>query len=337
MGISQLQNFNGYLLIGLISGLVLFATFMLLIPAFTLLLTIVAQYTRDYRWHILGYSILLAFSRRNTRIYLQRGWAYLQQEDYLHALHDCNRAIMLSPQNGLAYNNRAAVYIKLKEYQKALKDSERFVELQPGIRQSFYNRALAHFYMQEYAAAIKDFDQTLLLDPEYANAYHNRGCAYIGLGNLQAAYQDFVESWLLDPDDISHSWMMEWCKLCLGKQDPEMAEHLEQRAAEDKATVLAMICCGVACWLRESFVEAEQLLEQAIVLASDSEDAHFWLGMTYATLGRDNDAAVAIQQAVRYGLLPGLLQPLQILKEKRPEFFQNYAVTLLQEQTRQDH
>ena len=69
-------------------------------------------------------------------------------------------------------------------------------------------------------------------------------------------------------------------------------------------------------------------LERAIPLEL-KEDAYFWKGIVCAFMGRDEEAAAALKQALDWGV-PALLQaPLHWLKEDRAGFYEDYVVPLL--------
>jgi tetratricopeptide (TPR) repeat protein len=106
-----------------------------------------------------------------------------------------------------------------------------------------------------------------------------------------------------------------------------MAQRLEALAEIDPKDYIAYVCRGVALWIRGDFVGALAELERAIPLELD-EDAYFWKGIVCASLGRDEEAAAALKQALDWGV-PALLQtPLDWLREDRPEFYERYVVGL---------
>ncbi|HVB62335.1 MAG TPA: tetratricopeptide repeat protein, partial [Ktedonobacteraceae bacterium] len=90
-------------------------------------------------------------------------------------------------------------------------------------------------------------------------------------------------------------------------------------------------CKGVACWIRGNYDEALAALQQSIAEKPNQEDAHFWQGMAYASLGRDEEARAAIERALQTPFPPLLLAPLRWFEQDRPDFYTAYVAPLLQE------
>ena len=120
-----------------------------------------------------------------------------------------------------------------------------------------------------------------------------------------------------------------WSGMCYNRPDLEVIEQLEIIAATDPENPVAFVCRGVARWLRRDFEEALQELEQAIQVAPEEWDAYFWKGMTYASLGQDEQAIAAIEQSLALGLPPILLTPLRWFEQDRPDFYQQYVLPLM--------
>jgi hypothetical protein len=51
--------------------------------------------------------------------------------------------------------------------------------------------------------------------------------------------------------------------------------------------------------------------------------------MTYASLGRDEEATTAIEKALELELPPILLTPLRWFEQDKPDFYQKYVVPLM--------
>jgi tetratricopeptide (TPR) repeat protein len=108
-----------------------------------------------------------------------------------------------------------------------------------------------------------------------------------------------------------------------------MAERLETIAGTNPQHYTAYVCRGAAKWLCGQIEEALSELEQAIAIHPKVEDAHFWKRMVCASIGRDEEAIVAIERALELELLPILLTPLHWFEQDKPEFYERYAAPLL--------
>ena len=68
---------------------------------------------------------------KDSSAYCNRGYIYLQMNQYQKALDDYNKAIELDPNNSTAYHNRGYIYNELKEYQKAIDECSKALSLIP--------------------------------------------------------------------------------------------------------------------------------------------------------------------------------------------------------------
>ncbi len=120
-----------------------------------------------------------------------------------------------------------------------------------------------------------------------------------------------------------------WIDKCLQRDDAEVIKQLETLVAADQPQYIALICQGVVSWFSGSFDQALSKLEQAITLEPERWDVHFWKGMAYASVEQDEEAAKEVKQALTLGLPPVLLAPLSWFAQTRQEFYEKYALLLL--------
>lgn len=284
----------------------------------------------NYQQAIQDYDRAIELGSSSVKAYLNRGLTYHKLEDNERALQDYKQALMLDSDHLPAYLAIGAIYFQKRNYYPALVAYQRAVELQVDNAGVYYICGVIYYLLKEYDQAVEHSDQTLVFKPDDANTYHLRGAAYLGLGNVQQALVDLVKSQELEPASASHGWMVAWTKMIDTRPDVQMAQWLEQIAERDRASAMAYVCKGVACWIRGNYDEALAAFEQSIAKRSEQEDAYFWQGMTYASLGRDEEARAAIERALQEPFPPLLLSPLRWFAQDRPEFYASYAAPLLQ-------
>ncbi len=192
-----------------------------------------------------------------------------------------------------------------------------------------YNRGYIYYKLKEYRLAIADFNRVIEQIPNFSCAYKFRGEAYLGLRDIQQARSDCKHSWELSSAHVDHGWMMQWIEMCLEKPNVEMMNRLESIAEAEPKDYNAYLCRGTAMSLRGDFQQAIVEIDQAISLESEKWGAHFWKGMNLASLGDDEEAVAEIEQALLLDMPPILLSPLRWLEQERPEFYQKYALPLL--------
>ena len=283
---------------------------------------------KNYELAIVDFTRAIELDPHLSWTFSSRGEAYCRIKEYKKAIDDLDRAIELDSEDVNAYSNRGLARFNLREYEQAISDYTRAIELDAKDAWSYNNRGLSYYYQKEYERAIQDCSKAIELNALFGCAYDNRGTIYLAMNNLEQARSDILTGWKLTPTHISHGWSVEWSAMCLARPDVRMAERLEVLAQIDSEDYIAYVCRGVALWIRGDFEGALQQLERAISLEM-KEDAYFWKGIVCASMGRDDEAASALKQAIAWGV-PVLLQvPLNWLKEDRPEFYEQYIALLL--------
>ena len=285
---------------------------------------------KDYARAIADYDDAIQLDPNLAMAYNNRGLAYYALKDYARAIADYEHAIQLDPKYAMAYYNRGNAYYALKDHARAITDYDHALQLDPNYTDAYYNRGLAYHNLKDYARAIADYEHAIELDPNDAMAYYNRGLAYLWVKDGQRARADFQRSSELDVTDVNAPWMAEWAGMDKERAGVEVAERLEQIATIDSQDYVAYVCRGVALGLRGKLAEGLTDLEQALSLDPGMWDAYFWKGMIYAYQGRYSAAIEAIEKALEVRLPPVLLMPLYWLERDRPDFFREYARSLLE-------
>jgi len=122
--------------------------------------------------------------------YFNRGLLFANQEKYLEAIKDWNKAIRLYPQFVAAYNNRGLANFYIGKLDEAFADYAKTIELDPRYTVAYSNRAIAHERNGDYTEAICDYGQAIELDPRDPIAYGKRASAYERIGELEKARLD---------------------------------------------------------------------------------------------------------------------------------------------------
>jgi tetratricopeptide (TPR) repeat protein len=284
-----------------------------------------------YRQAIEDCNQALELNSNYARAYFHRSIAYSRLHEFQAAIEDCNQAHILDPRDSWAYIQRGTIYRELKDYQQAFEDFEIAIELNPNEAWAYAQRGITYSILKQYEAALADFNRTIELNPKYARIYGRRGFIYLVLNDITQAQSNYARSWEQDSTLIHFGWMAEWTSMCQSTPDLRMAERLEIIASSDPEAHASFVCRSVAMWLRQYYNEALVLLEQAIQVGPDDWgwDSSFWKGMTYASLGRDEEAIAAVERSLELELPPILLTPLCWFEQDRPDFYQKYVVPLM--------
>jgi len=288
----------------------------------------------------IGYlSTAITHNLKTAEVYTNRGvaWRDCPESNYTHALADFTYALSLDPQSVETYVERGILYRRHEQYQKAIDDFNSALKLNDTLASVYAQRGRAYRKLERYQKAITDFDRALDLNPTLPWAYEQRGIAYLRLNDLNQARFDFIRGWKLDLTDVDPAgsltmnagWMAEWARMCQEGRDAGMAERLETIAKVDPQQYEGLVCLAAALWLRGHFNKSLEKAEEALQKEPNEWDAPFWRCMACASLHHDTEAQEAMHEALRKGMPPILLTPLHWLEEKRPDFYEQYALPIL--------
>jgi tetratricopeptide (TPR) repeat protein len=111
------------------------------------------------------------------------------------AIAECNRALGLSSGFGLQlsriYFNRGTAYLFKNLPDSAYADLCKALSYDPDLEQAYFNRAIVLARRSEFQKAIDDYSRSLALEPKKSNTFNNRGVLLRDLGRLDEALADF--------------------------------------------------------------------------------------------------------------------------------------------------
>ncbi|MFZ0456639.1 MAG: hypothetical protein WAM24_23015 [Ignavibacteriaceae bacterium] len=127
---------------------------------------------------------------RNAEYYIISGNNKMLLSNYLGAVFDFTKAIMLNPDLPQPYTSRAAAKIELHDYEGAIEDCTEAIRLH--FRMDMENEDKTDLYGQNKSNRI---------NPIYAKIYSMIGTAKLILGNYDAAMVDLNSARLLGNKD----------------------------------------------------------------------------------------------------------------------------------------
>ncbi len=181
------------------------------------------------------------------------------QEEEMHLYQDADHTLatleQLQPGNPqVAY---AVAHVKLDLGQLASAEEMMLVYLksQPNDASAHYGLGRVYQLELEVGKARDEFQRSVELQPVQTEAYYQLGDIALGQGNFAEAIADFAKTLARDP---RHGG--------------------------------ALAGTGQAWFKQKQYAQAEAFLEQAIIAAPDYEKGHYYLGLTFARLGRREDS-----------------------------------------------
>ncbi|NMG20321.1 tetratricopeptide repeat protein [Brasilonema bromeliae] len=149
----------------------------------------------DYSAAIEDYTQSLKMNPHDPQAYISRGNARFILKDYTGAIDDYTQCLWINPNHAKTYISRGNVYCELEDYSAAIKDYTRCLELNSNNAEAYINRANARSRLKDYHGAIEDYTHFLQLNPNDAKAYISRGNARSKLKDYSGAIEDYKRVW----------------------------------------------------------------------------------------------------------------------------------------------
>lgn len=137
-----------------------------------------------------NYNKAVEYAPEEEGLYINRGLARYQSNDYRGALEDYNRAISIASGNILARYNRALLRSFLGDYNNALEDFRIVLQKEPENYMALYNTGLLYSELGNYREAIKAFSKVIDKYKEFMPGYLARSEAKRKAGDLAGADRD---------------------------------------------------------------------------------------------------------------------------------------------------
>ncbi len=258
------------------------------------------------------------------------GLLYRQMGDGDRAITELERALQLDPARQDARSalvqtlqSEAREALQRQQYEKSLSlliKARKLLPLDPDVNYEF---GLVALRMSLYLDAAQAFQQVLTARQDDASALYALGRAQMGLTKFQdarAAFEKYVElrpqdagghyglglvlTALEHPDEARREFELsarlqpvqteayfELGKLDLSQSNLDLAAEQFKRVLErDPKHAGALLGMGQVDFQRKDYADASALLEQAIAAEPSLRQAHYYLGLTYARLGRTDDS-----------------------------------------------
>ena len=217
------------------------------------------------------------------------------------ALASYDRALALDPGFVDALNGRGNSLMQLGRPDEALASYDRAIALKPDHVPALSNRGVALRDLERHAEALESYDRALAIRPDHVWSLNNRGVALMDQKRPTEAMASFDKALALKPDYAeAHNNR--------GKALASYAAALEPGLGDIEAL-------GGAPGDLMRPQEALASYDKAIALNPDYAEAHDNRGMLLFELGRMNEAADAIEHAIR--LAPGRIRFYYHLMETR--------------------
>lgn len=129
----------------------------------------------QYYTKALGYWSRSDSYRYKAAVYVNRGSAYYDLNQFDKAIADYDKAIGLDPGGTAAYNDRGIAYAEIKQYDKALADYAKAISLDPKDGTEYNNRGVVYLWLDKCEKTRADLEKAIQLDPREPVYYESFG------------------------------------------------------------------------------------------------------------------------------------------------------------------
>jgi len=147
------------------------------------------------------WSDCLLKSPGSARAMVNLGAEQASRQEYLPALENFDRAIIIFPLYLQAWNSRAAVRINLGEDEKAVEELNFVLQQKPAFLDALINRGIALRNLKRYEASISDFNVALSINPNRSDTYFQRGLSFWMAGRNDGALADISQAAKMNNQD----------------------------------------------------------------------------------------------------------------------------------------
>jgi len=110
----------------------------------------------------------------------------------------------------VAYYNRGTIKSNLNDYMGAISDFNKAILINPYFENAYFSRGFSKSKLGDNLNAIQDYNKTIEINPSHAEAYYNRGVLKYNLGDKYGACLDWSKAGELGYFD-AYDMIKEYC------------------------------------------------------------------------------------------------------------------------------
>ncbi|MBK8339478.1 MAG: tetratricopeptide repeat protein [Flavobacteriales bacterium] len=179
-----------------------------------------------------------------ARAWYYRGISRDALGDAVGALHDLDRALLLTPKDHNIRLKRAEAYIHAGRYEEAEADLVVIIGEEPDHAIGTHARfdlGQVHMALGNYETALAVYTELVERSPQEAKAYCNRGIVQSKLGAQEAAVADLSKALLLDPDLVMAYGSRAIALIALDRRDEACQDLVQARERGDASMDETMV------------------------------------------------------------------------------------------------
>jgi tetratricopeptide (TPR) repeat protein len=205
-----------------------------------------------------------------------------------------------SPDDPDVNSELGTIALQLSLWQEAIEAFERTLKMREDDPLTLYNLGRAFTGLSQFAEARQPFARYVVVRPDDASGHCALGMTLAALEDVAEARKEFERSIALAPAQTESYFRLGLIDLDAKDLD-EAATNLHQVLAREPKHAGALSALGRVAFEQKRYPEAIDLLQQAIASDESLREAHYYLGLTFARVGRKEEAEAQLQIATRLG------------------------------------
>lgn len=233
-----------------------------------------------------------------VRILQDQAGAAARAGDYPKALPLLTEAAKYAPDNFDIQFEVGTVELQLSLWGDALRTFERTLKLRANDPLALYNLGRAYMGLSRFEEARQQFARYAEEHPDDASGRCALGMTLAALERAPEARQQFVRSIELAPEQTESYFRLGLLDLNAKDLD-EAAANFRKVLTRDSKHAGSLSGLGRVSFEQKHYSDAIDLLQRAIASDDSLREAHYYLGLTLARVGRKEEANTQLQIAAR--------------------------------------
>lgn len=233
-----------------------------------------------------------------VRILQDQARAAFDSRDYPKALPSLTEAEKYSPENLDVQSQLGAVELRMSLWEDAVATYQRILKLSPNDPLALYNLGRAFMALSRFEEARQQYARYVEAHPEDASGHCALGMTLAALERVPEARQQFERSIALAPEQTESYYRLGLIDLDAKNLD-QAAANFRQVLSRDSKQAGALSALGRVAFEHKRYPEAIDLLQRAVAGQDSLREAHYYLGLTFARLGRKQESEAQFQIATR--------------------------------------
>ncbi|MBD3588191.1 tetratricopeptide repeat protein [Bacteroides sp. GM023] len=134
--------------------------------------------------------------------YYQKGFALIQQKDFMNAINCFTESLSRSPLCAPSYFGRAVAKYNMGEYSSALKDINRLIQLSPNDDLAYYYKAAILCNLRKYTESVFFITKAITINSQNEDYHYLHGMILEKMGYFDDAIAEYRNVLTLNPDRV---------------------------------------------------------------------------------------------------------------------------------------